>query len=31
MDFGRYDKFNYFVAGSGHIDFVQVRDIGGPY
>ncbi|KAM7516199.1 hypothetical protein LguiA_005782 [Lonicera macranthoides] len=23
VDFGRYDKFNYFVAGSGHIDFVQ--------
>lgn len=24
VDFGRFDKFNYFVAGSGHINFVQV-------
>ncbi|KAB2036593.1 hypothetical protein ERO13_D03G012200v2 [Gossypium hirsutum] len=23
VDFGRYDKFNYFVAGSGHVDLVQ--------
>ncbi|RVW51737.1 hypothetical protein CK203_066839 [Vitis vinifera] len=23
VDFGRFDKFNYFVAGSGHINFVQ--------
>ena len=24
VDFGRFDKFNLFVAGSGHVDFVQV-------
>ena len=24
VDFGRFDKFNYFVSGSGHADFVQV-------
>lgn len=24
VDFGRFDKFNHFVAGSGHVDFVQV-------
>lgn len=24
VDFGRFDKFNYFVAGSGQVDFVQV-------
>nr|GMC62666.1 G-protein coupled receptor [Ipomoea batatas]GMC66178.1 G-protein coupled receptor [Ipomoea batatas] len=24
VDFGRYDKFNYFVAGSGNVSFVQV-------
>ncbi|XP_071725367.1 uncharacterized protein [Rutidosis leptorrhynchoides] len=23
VDFGRFDKFNHFVAGSGRIDFVQ--------
>lgn len=23
VDFGRYDKFNYFVAGSGNVSFVQ--------
>lgn len=23
VDFGRFDKFNYFVSGSGHVDFVQ--------
>ncbi|KAI9164700.1 hypothetical protein LWI28_000448 [Acer negundo] len=23
VDFGRFDKFNHFVAGSGHVDFVQ--------
>lgn len=23
VDFGRYDKFNYFVAGSGRFNFVQ--------
>ncbi|KAG8383371.1 hypothetical protein BUALT_Bualt04G0005600 [Buddleja alternifolia] len=23
VDFGRFDKFNYFIAGSGHIDFIQ--------
>ncbi|GMI86389.1 hypothetical protein like AT4G36440 [Hibiscus trionum] len=23
VDFGRYDKYNYFVAGSGHVDLVQ--------
>ncbi|XP_022963241.1 uncharacterized protein LOC111463513 isoform X1 [Cucurbita moschata] len=23
VDFGRFDKFNYFVSGSGHADFVQ--------
>lgn len=23
LDFGRFDKFNYFVAGSGHFNFVQ--------
>ncbi|GAV65291.1 hypothetical protein CFOL_v3_08806 [Cephalotus follicularis] len=23
VDFGRFDKFNHFVAGSGHLDFVQ--------
>ncbi|GER49025.1 hypothetical protein STAS_26240 [Striga asiatica] len=23
VDFGRFDKFNYFTAGSGHADFVQ--------
>ncbi|KAF2290799.1 hypothetical protein GH714_015508 [Hevea brasiliensis] len=23
VDFGRFGKFNYFVAGSGHVDFVQ--------
>ncbi|XVF17953.1 hypothetical protein REPUB_Repub10bG0169600 [Reevesia pubescens] len=23
VDFGRFDKFNYFVAGSGHVDLVQ--------
>lgn len=23
VDFGRYDKFNHFVSGSGHVDFVQ--------
>jgi len=25
VDFGRFDRFNYFVAGSGQSDFVQVR------
>lgn len=24
VDFGRFDKFNHFEAGSGQIDFVQV-------
>lgn len=24
VDFGRFDTFNYFVSGSGHVDFVQV-------
>ena len=24
VDFGRFDKFNYFVAGSGQSDFIQV-------
>lgn len=24
VNFGRYDKFNYFVAGSGRFNFVQV-------
>ncbi|XVF15822.1 hypothetical protein REPUB_Repub09cG0189500 [Reevesia pubescens] len=23
VDFGRFNKFNYFVAGSGHVDLVQ--------
>nr|GMD51455.1 uncharacterized protein LOC109172712 [Ipomoea batatas] len=23
LDFGRYDKFNYFVAGSGQVNFIQ--------
>lgn len=23
LDFGRFDKFNHFVAGSGHFNFVQ--------
>ncbi|XP_022775350.1 uncharacterized protein LOC111317210 isoform X3 [Durio zibethinus] len=23
VDFGRFDKFNHFVAGSGHVDLVQ--------
>ncbi|KAG6603939.1 hypothetical protein SDJN03_04548, partial [Cucurbita argyrosperma subsp. sororia] len=23
VDFGRFDKFNYFVSGSGHANFVQ--------
>uniref|UniRef100_A0A5B7BMT6 G-protein coupled receptor n=1 Tax=Davidia involucrata TaxID=16924 RepID=A0A5B7BMT6_DAVIN len=23
VDFGRFDTFNYFVAGSGHVNFVQ--------
>ncbi|PRQ47505.1 hypothetical protein RchiOBHm_Chr2g0100411 [Rosa chinensis] len=23
VDFGRFDKFNHFVSGSGHVDFVQ--------
>lgn len=25
--FGRFDKFNDFVAGSGHFDFVQVSPV----
>lgn len=25
VGFGRFDKFNYFVAGSGDIKFVQVK------
>lgn len=28
VDFGRFDKFNYFVAGSGHVDLVQVSPFG---
>lgn len=24
MDFGRFDKFNHFIASSGHANFVQV-------
>ncbi|KAJ9172732.1 hypothetical protein P3X46_015942 [Hevea brasiliensis] len=23
VNFGRFDKFNYFASGSGHVDFVQ--------
>nr|GMD49131.1 uncharacterized protein LOC109172712 [Ipomoea batatas]GMD53353.1 uncharacterized protein LOC109172712 [Ipomoea batatas] len=29
LDFGRYDKFNYFVAGSGQVNFIQVDIICG--
>lgn len=27
VDFGRFDKLNYFVTGSGKVDFVQVSCI----
>lgn len=27
VDFGRFDGFNGFVAGSGHVDFVQVSSV----
>jgi hypothetical protein len=27
VDFGRFDKLNYFVAGLGQVDFVQVSRI----
>jgi hypothetical protein len=27
VDFGRFDKLNYFVTGSGQVDFVQVSHI----
>jgi len=27
VDFGRFNNFNHFVAGSGRVDFVQVRSL----
>ena len=27
VDFGQFDKLNYFVTGSGKVDFVQVSCI----
>lgn len=27
VDFGQFNNFNHFVAGSGGVDFVQVRSL----